>query len=255
MLSTFEVDGVPAVAAKRSGPLTAGLVFRVGRADETLATAGITHLVEHLALHRFGVGEHHFNGATGADHTYFEMAGSEAEVVAFLAGVCASLGDLPMERLETEKSVLRTEESRRGGGGLLARHRYGAQGYGLTDFLELGVPRLGPAEVAHWARTWFTRENAALWVAGERVPAGLRLPLPPGVRRPVPPRPAILATGPACFSYGEGGVAFSTTVRPGAGAQVFAKVLERELFRALRQEGGYSYQAATSYQLRGDGLA
>lgn len=159
MLSTFEVDGVPAVAAKRSGPLTAGLVFRVGRADETLATAGITHLVEHLALHRFGVGEHHFNGATGADHTYFEMAGSEAEVVAFLAGVCASLGDLPMERLETEKSVLRTEEARRGGGGLLSRHRYGAQGYGLTDYLELGVPRLGPAEVAHWARTWFTRET------------------------------------------------------------------------------------------------
>lgn len=255
MLSTFEVDGVPAVAAKRSGPLTAGLVFRVGRADETLATAGITHLVEHLALHRFGVGEHHFGGATGADHTYFEMAGSEAEVVAFLSGVCASLSDLPMERLETEKSVLRTEESRRGGGGQLARHRYGAQGYGLTDFLELGVPRLGPAEVAHWARTWFTRENAALWVAGEQVPAGLRLRLPPGVRRPVPPRPAILAAGPAYFSYGEGGVAFSAVVRRGADAQVFAKVLERELFRALRQEGGYSYQAATSYQVRGDGLA
>ncbi|MEW2508025.1 hypothetical protein AB0878_46950 [Amycolatopsis sp. NPDC047767] len=255
MLSTFEVDGVPAVAAKRSGPLTAGLVFRVGRADETLATAGITHLVEHLALHRFGLGEHHFGGATGSDHTYFEMNGAESEVVAFLAGVCASLSDLPMDRLETEKSILRTEEARRGGAGLLFRHRYGAQGYGLTDFLELGVPRLGPAEVAHWARTWFTRENAALWVAGENVPDGLRLPLPSGVRRPVPPRPATLAAGPAYFAHGDGSVAFSAVVRQGAASQVFAKVLERELFRALRQEGGYSYQVTTSYQVRGDGFA
>ncbi|MGW4523635.1 M16 family metallopeptidase [Amycolatopsis sp. NPDC004378] len=255
MLSTFEVDGVPAVAVKRSGPLSAGLVFRVGRADETLATAGVTHLVEHLALHRFGVGEHHFGGATAADHTYFEMAGTEAEVVAFLGSVCASLNELPMDRLETEKSILRTEEARRGGGGLLLRHRYGAQGYGLADYLELGLPRLGPAEVAHWARTWFTRENAALWIAGEHVPAGLRLPLPAGVRRPVPPRPAILGDGPAYFAHGEGSVGFSTVVRRGPAAQVFTKVLERELFRELRQEGGYSYQVSTAYQVRGDGFA
>jgi zinc protease len=255
MLSTFEVDGIPAVAAKRAGPLSAGLVFRVGRADETLATAGITHLVEHLALHRVGLGEHHYGGATGPDHTYFEMEGSESDVVSFLGGVCAALGDLPMDRLETEKSILRTEEARRGGTGLLFRHRYGAQGYGLSDYLELGVPRLGPAEVAHWARTWFTRENAALWVAGENVPAGLRLRLPSGVRRPVPPRPAASVTTPAYFAHGEGSVGFSAMVRRGAAAQVFAKVLERELFRALRQEGGYSYQATTSYQARGDHFA
>ncbi|HEY3480388.1 MAG TPA: insulinase family protein, partial [Streptomyces sp.] len=84
---------------------------------------------------------------------------------------------------------------------------------------------------------------------------GLRLPLPPGTRRPVPRRPAILAPGPAYFSHGSGGVAFSTVVRHGAEAQVFAKVLERELFRALRQEGGYSYEVTTSYQVRGDGFA
>jgi zinc protease len=255
VLSTFDIDGIPAVAAKRAGPLTAGLVFRVGRADETLATAGITHLVEHLALHRFGLGDYHFNGATAPDHTYFEMQGSEPEVVSFLEGVCASLGSLPMDRLETEKSILRTEEAGRGGGGSLFRHRYGAQGYGLVDYLELGVPRLRPAEIAHWARTWFTRENAALWVAGESVPSGLRLSLPPGARRPIPARTPVLARTPAWFAQGSGEVAFSAVVRQGAAAEVFAKVLERELFRALRQEGGYSYQATTSYQLRGDGFA
>ncbi len=46
-----EVDGVPTVWAPSEGELTAGLVFRVGRADETWARSGITHLVEHLALH------------------------------------------------------------------------------------------------------------------------------------------------------------------------------------------------------------
>ncbi|RSM48862.1 insulinase family protein [Amycolatopsis balhimycina DSM 5908] len=255
MPSTFDVDGIPAVAAKRAGPLTAGLIFRVGRADETLATAGITHLVEHLALHRFGLGDYHFNGATAPDHTYFEMQGSESEVVSFLEAVCASLGNLPMDRLETEKSILRTEEAGRGGAGSLYRHRYGAQGYGLVDYLELGVPRLRPAEVAHWARTWFTRENAALWVAGETVPSGLRLSLPPGARHPIPARPAVLPRTPTYFAQGSGEVRFSAVVRQGAAAQIFAKVLERELFRALRQEGGYSYQATTSYQRRGEGFA
>jgi predicted Zn-dependent peptidase len=42
-------QGIQTVLAPRAGgQLTAGLLFRVGRADETLSTAGITHLVEHL---------------------------------------------------------------------------------------------------------------------------------------------------------------------------------------------------------------
>jgi zinc protease len=83
----------------------------------------------------------------------------------------------------------------------------------------------------------------------------LRLALPPGARSPIPARPPVLARTPAWFAQGSGEVAFSAVVRQGAAAQIFAKVLERELFRALRQEGGYSYQATTSYQLRGGGFA
>ena len=48
MIRETEVDGVPTLLAPRNGPLAAGLTFRVGQADETLATAGITHLLEHL---------------------------------------------------------------------------------------------------------------------------------------------------------------------------------------------------------------
>ena len=56
-----EIDGVPTFWA--SGGNTDGyrvaLLFRVGQSDETLARSGITHLVEHLALHRVGQPEHH----------------------------------------------------------------------------------------------------------------------------------------------------------------------------------------------------
>jgi len=39
------VDGVPCFWADLPGPCHAGLLFRVGRADETLPTAGLTQLV------------------------------------------------------------------------------------------------------------------------------------------------------------------------------------------------------------------
>jgi hypothetical protein len=48
------VAGVPAWWAPADGPVTATLMFRTGHADETLANAGITHLVEHLALFPLG---------------------------------------------------------------------------------------------------------------------------------------------------------------------------------------------------------
>ncbi|MFJ5531530.1 insulinase family protein [Streptomyces sp. NPDC093261] len=249
-----EVDGIPTLFAYGTGPVRAGLVFRVGVADETLGRAGVTHLVEHLALHRQGLADYHFNGATKAAFTHFHVEGAEHEVVAYLQGVCASLADLPMERLETEKEILRTEESRRDVG-QLPLWRYGAQGHGLVSYPEWGVRGLGPEDVREWARTWFTRGNAALWVAGERLPAGLSLGLPAGGRRPMPAVTSALPATPAYFSDGKGGVLLDAVVKDTTAARLYAGVLERELSRALRQEGGYSYTAATDYASRRDGFA
>lgn len=106
-IRTTEVDSIRTVLAPAPGPVTAGLFFRVGVADETLATAGITHLVEHLALHRHGVSDLHYNGATAATYTLFHVTGTPDEVVTYLNGVCAALRDLPVERLETERDILR----------------------------------------------------------------------------------------------------------------------------------------------------
>jgi hypothetical protein len=51
-ITPSEIDGIPVFTAPLLPglPFVAGMVFRVGRCDETLRTSGITHLVEHLAL-------------------------------------------------------------------------------------------------------------------------------------------------------------------------------------------------------------
>ncbi|MFG1924276.1 insulinase family protein [Cryptosporangium sp. NPDC048952] len=258
MIKETEVDGVPTLVAPVSGPMSAGLVFRVGYADEVLARAGITHLIEHLALFDTGQADYHYNGRTGAAFTEFHLRGSEHDVVAFLTGVCTSLGALPMERLEIERQVLLTEESGQSltPSHLLSPWRYGARGYGLPGFLEYGVPVITPDEIQHWLRTWFTKENAALWIAGDGVPAGLRLPLPTGGRRWAPP--AVTSALPVTPTYFRGplkGAAFDAVVPIGAASQVYSEVLQRELFRELRQASGLSYTTATGYAAHAHGSA
>ncbi|MGH3735237.1 MAG: insulinase family protein [Micromonosporaceae bacterium] len=248
-MQQIEVDGVPALLAPTTGPMMAGLTFRVGRADETLATTGITHLVEHLALFRSNLSDYHMNGSTGPTVTHFLMRGSETDITDFLGSVCASLSDLPLERLETEKEILRTEESGRSNGvnSAMPLWRYGARGYGLVSYPEWGLSRLTAEDVRQWAASWFTRQNAVLWIAGDRVPPGLRLRLPDGARRPLPQPTSALPSTPAYFADGRGGVVFDTVLPRCATTRLFAGVLERELFRSLRQEGGYSYTATTEY--------
>ncbi|MHC5904087.1 M16 family metallopeptidase [Streptomyces sp. S6] len=258
-MNTVVVQGIPTLyapgttggpAASTTGEITAGLMFRVGRADETLATAGLTHLVEHLALHRLGLSDLHYNGATATTYTLFHVTGTEQEVVTYLNSVCAALRELPLERLETEKEILRTEAAGRGGSSQLPLWRYGAQGYGLTSYSELGTWSLTPDAVQYWAQTRFTRDNAVLWLTGDHIPAGLDLTLPPGTRIPAPPATSALPVTPAYIHGDDGNVVLSAVVPRSAAAMVFADLFGRALFHDLRQEGGYSYQADADYSPR-----
>jgi hypothetical protein len=258
MTRETEIDGVPTLIAPMAGPMHAGLIFRVGRADETLARGGITHLVEHLALFGHGLTDYHYNGTTGVTVTHFHMHGSEGDVVAFLTGVCRSLGELPVDRLETEKSILRTEAAGKGRGAADAMPlwRHGAQGYGLSSYPEWGLSEFTADDVREWSARYFTRDNAVLWIAGGDVPAGLRLPLPAGRRQPMPTLTSALPVTPAYFVGSPNGVVFDALVTRRTAASVFAGVLDRELFRTLRQDGGYSYTATASYDpLSGDTAA
>ncbi|MFH7594175.1 insulinase family protein [Streptomyces racemochromogenes] len=246
------VDGIRTVLAPGSGPVTAGLLFRVGRADETLATSGVTHLVEHLALHQHGLGDLHYNGATASAYTHFHVTGTPADVVEYLNGVCAALRNLPLHRLATEKEILRTEAAHRSQGPAhdMPLWRYGSRSYGLTSYAETGLPGLTPADVHDWAATWFTAENAVLWITSDTLPEGLDLTLPTGQWRPAPQPTSALPATPAYFQ-GPDGVAVLTSVIPRSTAgSLFAELLGKELFRALRQKGGYSYTAAADYSPR-----
>jgi zinc protease len=257
MITQLEVDGVPTLYTPRSGPTRAGLAFRVGFADEPLPKRGITHLLEHLALHSTGVADYHYNGATGVENTAFHMQGSESDIVAFLNGVCASLVEPPLHRLAVEKEILRTEASSRRSGvnERMAMWRYGARDYGLSSFPEWGLPGITPDDLHAWAARYFVRQNCVLWIAGAAMPPGLKLNLPEGRRQPAPAPSSALPAKPAFFPGSSGAVVWDSVVRREPAAGIFAGVLERVMFRSLRQEGGLSYTVQTDYEPRADGRA
>ncbi len=249
MIRLTDIDGVPVLLAPRHGPTRAGLTFRVGQADETLASHGITHLTEHLALYRHGSSSLHFNGATTATATHFVVEGAPDELVRYFAGVCSSLRDLPVERLDTEKNVIRSEAASRARGPLdqLGLWRHGARDYGLPSFPQLGLDRLSSADLAAWSARWFTRQNAVFWMVGDEVPAGLRLDLPDGERMPLPAASSTLPDSPSYFCGPARVIGAEMYAERGTAATVYARLLQRQLFRCLRHEMGVSYVVATQY--------
>jgi zinc protease len=247
-----EVDGVPTFWAQADAGLQAGLVVRVGRADETLARGGISHLVEHLVLHQVGQTDYHFNGAIGPIATTFFTQGSPDEIAHFFAAVCRASRDLPMDRLATERSILRTEWSGRARGVTepLLRWRHGPATYGLPAYAEFGLDDLTPDDLRSWVARWFTRGNAALWVTGGPPPPQLRLDLPDGPRMPVPAPSSALPRTPAFFTADAGGAAFDAVVRRTSAASLFGALLDRRIHATLRRERGTSYAAWATYEPR-----
>ncbi|MGI5176734.1 insulinase family protein [Dactylosporangium sp. CA-152071] len=248
-----DVDGVPVLLGAAPGPLRAGLMFRVGVADETAATAGITHLVEHLALHRLGVADYHYNGMTGSTTTQFVTQGTPEAVVAFLHGVCAGLRALPVDRLPVECKLIETEAAGRSDpvNLLMPLWRHGARDFGLVGIAEHGIHTATAARVTEWAAAHFTRGNAVLWLTADELPAGLRLDLPDGPRRPLPAASSALPLQPAAFAGGSAAMVLDAVAPRTAAAGVYTQALGRALFRELRQERGLSYTTATDYGVDG----
>lgn len=252
------VDGIPTFWTQSGDGPQAGLVFRVGRADESLARSGVTHLIEHLALYPLGVDARlHYNGQVGAATTTFLTAGSPEEIGRFLQAVCANLHGLPMERLKNEKQVLRTEAHGRRPAitDPLFVERYGAQTYGLVAFPEFGIAASQPTDLKEWAGRYFTRGNAALWVTGGPPPDGLRLDLPDGPAMPAP-KPSIreLRT-PAYLNAQADGVSSCAVVRRSVAASVYATVFHRRLQQELRHKQALAYSPAVSYAVRDQEIA
>ena len=246
------VDRVPVFWTSGGERLSAGLVFRVGRADETLVTSGITHLLEHLVLFPIERADLHVNGVTSPGTTTFRLDDADAaELVAFFDAVCAGLRNPPVDRLEAEKAILRTEGSgREWRGDDLWLWRYGPAGFGLASFPEYGLGAATADDVRAWAATHFTRGNAVLWINGGPPPPGLRLDLPEGQRMPHPKAVEVLPRLPAYFTAPVNAAVFDLVVPRSKAAMLYAVVLDRRLYAHLRRELGISYTAAARYQVR-----
>lgn len=245
-----ELAGIPAFVADAPGPFTATMVFRVGRADETPPTAGITHLVEHLALPASSRRPVEFNGTIDNLLTSIWAFGEPAAVGELLAQTTERLARLPVERLEVERRILAAEDASRGPGAvqLAFALRFGPVTHGLTGYEEWGLLRVGAAEAAAWAAERFTRGNAVVTLAGEP-PDGLELALPDGPPRPpAEPRPIPEVVYPSLAREGPpGGVLLSLLGRRTSAFGLGVRVLAHRLQDRLRYELGLSYDVDVAY--------
>ncbi|MFI5840754.1 hypothetical protein ACIA8K_13700 [Catenuloplanes sp. NPDC051500] len=249
------IDGIPLLRAP--GPPRAGLVFRVGRADETPARTGLSHLVAHLVRARVPQAGGNCGGASPVV-TAFTTKGSAAETAAFLNGVCAALTSPSEANLAAAKAEMWAEAAGRVTTVLdsLDVVRFGARHHGLAGLPEWGLHALTADDVREWIAAYFTRENAALWISGPEVPAGLRLALPSGVRRPVPAADPLTGGLGAFRPTSRRTIARDQVLPAGLATAVYASVLERALFRATgRAAGDGAHRVGSHYRPRGDGSA
>jgi hypothetical protein len=244
------VDGIPVFVVDGPPPARCGLMFRVGRADETLPRAGISHLVEHLAL--FGIGDvhHTFNGFVDGLRTVFHAEGTEAECVEFLRAVTGSLGNLPSARVARERDILSAEAAGRGTGLFeeLLVYRFGPRGLGMLAYPEFGLRWLDVDTVNWWRARAYHRDNAAAWVCGVD-PSLLILDLPAGAR-PAPPAIAPVETGlPAWFTPQARGVGVSMLASRGPALSAALRIAQRRLQKRLRNEMAVVYHVDVAAQL------
>ncbi len=234
--------------ADAPGAFTATLAFRVGVADEVLANHGITHLVEHAALSTLGRREHQWNGSVDGTTCVFWAEGERDEVFEYLRLVAGALADLPEDRVDIERRVLRAEADREAPG-VVARlfdHRFGSAGYGLVNHLELGLRWLRAGDLRRWCAERFTRGNAVLWMSGEP-PEELDLGLPDGPRHPVPTPQPLALSYPAYVAEGTGGVALTGLGQRSTALRVAMAIASERLYDAVRRERGLAYGPSGGY--------
>lgn len=248
-MQRLDAGGIPLFFSRHDGPCRIALGFRAGMADELPVQRGLTHVVEHLTL--FGVGrrDHLVNGFVDLVSTVFYAHGTSEETAAFARDVVASLGALPLERLETELRVLQTEAGA-DAGSLVERElarRYGTLGPGAAMLKELALRDATAEAVDAWRRERFTAQNAALWFRGPEPPE-LELALPAGERLGPPVlEPLGTVTFPAFSAEGTGGVSVSMRAKRSWGPTLALGVAADRLHERLRMEAGISYGVGGSY--------
>ena len=239
---------MPIYTAEAPGVRQAVLAFRVGRADEALAWAGLTHLVEHLALSSFKEQPYAYGGQVEGARTLFYVQGTDAHIREFFQRLCENLRALPLDRLAAEARLLETEAQSRAGsalGSLLAT-RYGCQGWGLIGYPEFALRHPQADRVRAWADDWFTADNAALGLS-EPMDLPPVLDLRPGRRMASPAlTPVSLLRTPAWTNEREPGLGMGFVAPHSVRFSALLRVLERHGRSRLRFGEGLSYDVSSA---------
>lgn len=233
-----DLDGLATYWAEGPGPAQAWLVFRVGAADETLFTRGITRFAAALAIDRAGSGAAAYGAFVGGTTTAFELNGSGEQVVELLGQIWRGLGTFEPERFESvrEREILHagwrvpdlTDH-------LLAR-RFGPRGPGLSGQPEIGLHHLDPEEVLEWRARYFTTANAALTLKNVS-PEDVPVPgLPEGEWRPPPARAPEPPELPLWFEDDGDEVAVASIGSGDAATDAFTAAAVRRTRRLLGED-------------------
>ena len=178
--------------------------------------------------------------------THFWFYGDRDQGIERLAATVRAMADLPVDRVERERGILRAEAQGRGSSqwSVHAAYRYGTTGFGLVAFDEFGLARLGRADLRAYAKRFYASGNVVLYMTG--VPPAeldIRLPEGPVVQAPQP-RPIPYVEYPSSLERGPDGSVGVSFVVQRTHAQVAAKeIAEARLRQWLRHRAGVTYQA------------
>jgi hypothetical protein len=252
-IERFELGGVPIYWLEGPPPFLMGLLFRVGRADETLPVGGITHLVEHLVIPAENPIDIDYNGTVSQIETYIWATGRETTVREFIRRIAANCAAPPLERVDTERDVLLAEAATRGGGSghALRALRFGTVGHGQPAYAEYGLRHLTEEDIFAWTQRWFGATNLAVCVTGAPPKDLGELPVPPGSPRvPAPAPEAIRGLElPAYYSDGpDGELALSLVAERSVALTTALAIFEHRVRQRLRYDLGVSYGLSTDYE-------
>jgi zinc protease len=240
---------MPVLWADIEDPFVCGVMFRVGRLDERLAKAGITHLVEHLAV-PLGLPPEDVNATVEEMATYFWFMAEQKSSLSMLESTLKTINDLPLGRLPRERSILRTEASGRGFHQvpLHSSLRFGTSGPGLLHYPEFGLSTATRADVQGWAARYFTRGNGVIYMT-KPPPEDLKIELRDGERRTVPAlKPIPYLEYPAVYPFGpDDTVGISYLVERSHTQSLLGSILEHRLRHWLRYREGITYHVGVAY--------
>lgn len=247
-VQTGEVDGVPVYSIGVDGPFTAGLIFGAAMWHEAPMERGLSHLVEHLALHGLGNVPYVHNGQVDVMGTTFFVRGEPGEAAEYLTRTARSLTSLPDDRIEQEGRVLAAESASRGAStmGTLAMLRWGLWGPGVIDLPEYALRAAKAETVNEWRDRRFGRGNAALWCSGPPPPS-LDLSALHDAAAHRPPLPTPLVSEPCYDVVERPGFSAMATVGRSVVGPVGVPLLQTWLMDQVRHGAGSAYSVVADY--------